>query len=68
MPDGGWIELTSQTSKDMRWLVRIEAIAFVRRKGPEGDASVLLMSGGIIEPADSYHDIQAMLARLGGVA
>lgn len=63
-----WIELTSQTSKDMRWLVRVEAIAFVRRKGPEDDASVLLTSGGVIEPADSYHDIEAMLARSDAVA
>jgi|KBSMisStaDraftv2_1062788.scaffolds.fasta_scaffold837197_3 hypothetical protein len=56
-----FIELTSQTSRDMRWLVSVEAIAFVRRKGPEDSASILLKTGGTLEPAESYTYIHDML-------
>jgi|KBSMisStaDraftv2_1062788.scaffolds.fasta_scaffold244750_2 hypothetical protein len=63
-----FIELTSQTSRDMRWLVPVLAIAFVRRKGPDDDASVLLVTGGTLEPAESYTEIEAMLAGSGSIA
>jgi hypothetical protein len=48
--------------------VPVLAIAFVRRKGPDDDASVLLVTGGTLEPAESYTEIEAMLAGSGSIA
>jgi len=63
-----FIELTSETDEDMRWLINVESIAFVRRTGSDDAASILLNTGGVIAPDQPYSAIVKMLARFGGIA
>lgn len=67
MPEG-WIELHSIMDPRLKWLIRVDAISFIRKKSPADDVSVLLMSGGNIEPQETYTEIMTMLARYGGIA
>jgi len=56
-----FIELTSTMNPKLKWFVRTDAISFVRKKDEHGEASILLMTSGTIEPAESYDEVVAMI-------
>jgi len=62
-----FIELTSVMNSKLKWLIRTDAISFIRKKDERGEASILLMTGGTIEPAETYEEIVTML-RGGAIA
>lgn len=62
MSSPDWIELTSKDGTT-KWLIRVANISFVRKKAGGGEeAAILLVSGGTLEPSDSYKNICTKLA------
>lgn len=56
----GWIELTSKDGS-MKWLLQVTNIAFIRRKSEDGDAAIFLVSGGTLEPSETYSEVCAKI-------
>jgi len=56
-----FIELTSSMNSKLKWFIRTDAISFIRKKDEHGNVSILLMTSGTIEPAETYDEVLAML-------